>query len=152
MEMSKIEQLPAEEQDALSLTATVQDKNVLAMATDIVSSYVHGNEIARSDVLSMIDEVYSKLSQLNQEQNGLVNTRAPAVPVEESVTPDYIICLEDGKPFKMLKKHLKAVYDLTPEEYRAKWRLPVDYPMVAPNYAAKRQELARKSGLGRKRS
>ncbi len=75
----------------------------------------------------------------------------PAVPVEDSITPDHIICLEDGKAFKMLKKHLKTKYDLSPEEYRAKWGLPMDYPMVAPNYAVKRQELAKASGLGRNR-
>lgn len=152
MEMSKIENLAADDQNALSVSATDQDTSLLGMATNIVSSYVQGNEIDRADVLSMIDEVYAKLTQLNDEPHGMGANRAPAVPIEDSVTPDYIICLEDGKSFKMLKKHLMAVYSMTPEDYRAKWRLPVDYPMVAPNYAAKRQELARKSGLGRKRS
>jgi len=92
-----------------------------------------------------------KVSDLSQVGSGFGFANKPAVPVEDSITPDHIICLEDGKAFKMLKKHLKTKYDLSPEEYRAKWGLPADYPMVAPNYAIKRQALAKASGLGRNR-
>ena len=117
----------------------------------IVSAYVQGNKVDVSEIGSIMDSVHSKVMDLCRG-GGLSTARSkPAVAVADSITPDHIICLEDGKPFKMLKKHLKTKYDLTPEEYRAKWGLPADYPMVAPNYAIKRQALAKASGLGRNR-
>lgn len=131
---------------------TVENNNpLLDMATQIVSSYVQANSLPKAEVLSMIEDVYGKLDGLARSPASPVTRQMPAVPVDESITDDYIICLEDGKPFKMLKKHLMAVYGMTPADYRTKWGLPVDYPMVAPTYAAKRQELAKKSGLGRRR-
>jgi len=101
-------------------------------------------------VAGLIQSVYSKLSELAQGEEAPSVELTPAVPVKKSVTDDYIVCLEDGKKLKMLKRHLMTSYGMTPEEYRAKWGLKADYPMVAPNYAAKRQELAKKIGLGRK--
>ena len=152
MKLSRIEGDKMEGDDLILSDGVTKDQSLLGMASNIVASYVQSNNMGRDDVISMIDDVYAKLSEIDADQNGQYSSRQPAVPIEESITDDFIICLEDGKPFKMLKKHLKAVYNLTPEEYRAKWRLPVDYPMVAPNYAVKRQELARQSGLGRKKS
>ena len=98
-----------------------------------------------------IESVYETLSRLGTPAPEPEIELKPAVPIKKSITDDHIICLEDGKKLKMLKRHLKTAYDMTPEDYRAKWNLPPDYPMVAPNYAAKRQELAKKIGLGRKK-
>ena len=98
----------------------------------------------------LIQSVFSKLTELAQGEETPSVELTPAVPIKKSVTDDYIVCLEDGKKLKMLKRHLMTSYGMTPEEYRAKWGLKADYPMVAPNYAAKRQELAKKIGLGRK--
>jgi predicted transcriptional regulator len=123
---------------------------VLALTAEIVSAHVANNAIGQADVPDLIQSVFGKLTELaTGEENGAVEL-TPAVPVRKSVTDDYIVCLEDGKKLKMLKRHLMTAYGMTPEEYRAKWGLKPDYPMVAPNYAAKRQELAKKIGLGRK--
>ncbi|PLS23684.1 MucR family transcriptional regulator [Neptunicoccus cionae] len=124
---------------------------MMTHTTRIVSAYLQGNKVDLDQIATVMDVVHQKVTQIYQNSHGHANDTMPAVPVEDSVTPDHIICLEDGKAFKMLKKHLKSKYDLSPEEYRAKWGLPTDYPMVAPNYAAKRQELAKASGLGRNR-
>jgi predicted transcriptional regulator len=126
--------------------------NYVDLAVDIVSAYVSNNSVATSDLPQLIGDVHAALVRIT---GGVVEGPAeapkPAVPVRKSITPDYIICLEDGKKFKSLKRHLRTQYDLTPEEYREKWGLPADYPMVAPNYAEARSNLAKKMGLGQQR-
>ncbi len=126
---------------------------LLQLTTRIVSSYVSNNEISGSQIPDVIRSAYSTLSAQGID-NGEVDQdrKKPAVSVRRSVTPNYIVCLEDGKKLKMLKRHLRTTYGLSPEEYRAKWGLPADYPMVAPKYAAQRSAFAKKIGLGRKRS
>jgi predicted transcriptional regulator len=126
------------------------DLRLIEMTTDIVSAYVAHNEVPTSDVGVLISTTYAVLRSLDGSPVAeAVREQAPAVPAKKSVFPDYIICLEDGKRFKSLKRHLRSSYDLTPEAYRTKWGLPADYPMVAPNYAAARSMLAKKIGLGR---
>jgi predicted transcriptional regulator len=126
--------------------------NYVDLAVEIVSAFVSNNSVATSDLPQLIGDVHAALVRIN---GGVVEGPAeapkPAVPVRKSITPDYIICLEDGKKFKSLKRHLRTQYDLTPEEYREKWGLPADYPMVAPNYAEARSTLAKKMGLGQQR-
>ncbi|MFN4169065.1 MAG: MucR family transcriptional regulator, partial [Pannonibacter phragmitetus] len=127
------------------MTDTPVDANLIDLTAEIVSAYVSNNTVAATELPSLINEVYGALqrtsgAQVEPEPEPL----KPAVPVKKSVMPDYIICLEDGKKFKSLKRHLRTHYDMTPEEYREKWDLPADYPMVAPNYAAARSELAKK--------
>jgi predicted transcriptional regulator len=123
---------------------------MLRLATDIVSAYVSHNQIPVSEVPSMIKTVHGALGGLlHDDGQEDVTPQKPAVPIRRSVTPDYIVCLEDGKRLKMLKRYLRSNYGLTPEEYRNKWGLPPDYPMVAPNYAAQRSEFAKKIGLGK---
>ena len=123
---------------------------LLALTAEIVSAHVTNNSVGQGDMPELIQQVYSKLTELASGEDAASIELTPAVPIRKSVTDDYIICLEDGKKLKMLKRHLMTAYGMTPEEYRAKWGLKPDYPMVAPNYAAKRQELAKKIGLGRK--
>lgn len=123
---------------------------LLRLATEIVSAFVSKNSISAADLPGMIKTVHSTLTDL--EQGGPAagaQELNPAVPVKKSVTPEYIVCLEDGKKLKMLKRYLRSQYGLSPEEYRARWGLPADYPMVAPNYAAQRSKLAKQIGLGR---
>ena len=121
------------------------------LTADIVSAYVSNNTIASGDLAALIATVHSALvSAAQTAQEPAAGELVPAVPVKKSVLGDYIICLEDGKRFKSLKRHLRTHFDMTPEDYRAKWNLPADYPMVAPNYAAARSDLARKMGLGQK--
>ncbi len=128
------------------------DANLIDLTADIVSAYVGNNTVASADLPGLINEVYGALQKttagLNEPEPEPLK---PAVPVKKSVTPDFIICLEDGKKFKSLKRHLRTHYNVTPEEYREKWGLDADYPMVAPNYAAARSELAKKMGLGQQR-
>ncbi len=124
------------------------EEEILKLVTEIVSAYVSKNPVAAEDLPNVIKSVHATLGGF-QGGEGAVLARAPAVPVKKSVTPDYIICLEDGRKLKMLKRYLRAQYDLTPEAYRAKWNLPADYPMTAPNYAARRSEFAKQSGLGK---
>lgn len=127
------------------------DRNeLLALTAEIISAYVGNNALDTGAVPGMIGAVFAKLTELSTDEKPLPETLTPAVPIKRSVTDDYIVCLEDGKKLKMLKRHLMTAYGMTPEEYRAKWNLKPDYPMVAPTYAAKRQELAKKIGLGRK--
>ena len=127
------------------------DSEMMKYASEIVAAYLKGNKVEVSDISDLMDAVHAKVTDLCRGGGVFASTMKPAVAVEDSITPDHIICLEDGKPFKMLKKHLKTKYDLTPEEYCAKWGLPADYPMVAPNYVIRRQALAKASGLGRNR-
>lgn len=136
---------------------TEEEKNTaittetLRMAVDIVSAYVGNNSVPTTQVPEVINTIYASLSALNGNGDGPAEALNPAVPVRRSITPDYLICLEDGKKLKMLKRHLRAVYGLSPEEYRAKWSLSPDYPMVAPNYAKQRSNFAKQIGLGRKK-
>ncbi|MET2832941.1 MucR family transcriptional regulator [Mesorhizobium shangrilense] len=124
---------------------------LIELTADVVSAYVSNNPVPVGDLPALIGQVHAALksttSSVSVEKPEPLN---PAVPIRKSVTPDYIICLEDGKKFKSLKRHLSTDYGLTPDEYRAKWGLPGDYPMVAPNYAATRSALAKTMGLGRK--
>ncbi|RMD87162.1 MAG: transcriptional regulator [Alphaproteobacteria bacterium] len=122
----------------------------MQMVADIVTAYVSHNPVPASSLSDVIRSVHETLEKLESEGGESGPTRQkPAVPVKKSVTDDYIICLEDGKKLKMLKRYLRSHYGLTPEEYRAKWNLPPDYPMVAPSYAAKRSQFAKQIGLGR---
>lgn len=122
---------------------------LLGMVAEIVSAYVANNPVQAADLPRLIESVHTALTDVDQP--GVQTDRSglkPAVPVKKSVTDDHIICLEDGKKFKSLKRHLRTRYDMSPDEYRDKWGLPRDYPMVAPNYAKQRSQLARKMGLG----
>jgi len=123
---------------------------ILGLTTEIVSSHVSNNPVAANDLPGLIEVVYGKLSTLGGIAEKPKEDLVPAVPIKKSITEDFIYCLEDGKKLKMLKRHLMTSYGMTPEDYRAKWGLKPDYPMVAPSYAMKRQELAKKIGLGRK--
>ena len=124
---------------------------LLTLTADIVSSHVANNTVAVSDLSNIIENVYSTLSRLGTSEPAPMEKQEPAVSVRASIKPDFIVCLEDGKKLKMLKRHLMTHYNLTPDAYRAKWNLPSDYPMVAPNYAQQRRTLAKKIGLGTKR-
>jgi predicted transcriptional regulator len=134
------------------MTEATGSPNFIELAADIVSAYVSKNSLPSTDLPALINSVHGALSKIasGQVEEAPV-ALTPAVPVKKSVTPDYIICLEDGKKFKSLKRHLRTTYDLTPEQYRAKWSLPAEYPMVAPNYAKARSELAKSMGLGQQR-
>ena len=127
----------------------VQTSDYLGLAVEIVSAYVSNNAMSSADLPGMIRTVHTTLVDLGKGTETGEPDLTPAVPVKKSVTPDYIICLEDGKKLKMLKRYLRSQYGMTPEEYRARWGLPHDYPMVAPNYAAQRSKLAKQIGLGR---
>jgi predicted transcriptional regulator len=129
---------------------TIGRAEILALTSDIVSSHVANNAVGANDLPDLIQSVYAKINELATGEDMNLIELTPAVPIKKSITDDFIICLEDGKKLKMLKRHLMTAYGMTPEDYRAKWGLKPDYPMVAPNYALKRQELAKKIGLGRK--
>ncbi len=131
-----------------SLSAAARG-DILRMTADVVAAYVGNNALPAGQVGDVISTVFGSLKDLG-ENGGRTPPPVPAVPIRKSVTRDHIICLEDGKKLKMLKRHLRSTYDMTPEEYRAKWNLPVDYPMVAPAYAKERSDFAKKIGLGRK--
>ncbi|MEE8455949.1 MAG: MucR family transcriptional regulator [Limibaculum sp.] len=129
--------------------STIDHSELLALTSDIVAAHASNNAVPSSELSGLIEAVFGTLSSLSQPAEPVVELK-PAVSIKKSVTDDYLICLDDGKKLKMLKRHLKTAYNMTPEDYRAKWGLAHDYPMVAPNYAKKRQELAKKIGLGRK--
>jgi predicted transcriptional regulator len=134
------------------MSESVAPLNIIELAADIVSAYVSNNSVPAADLPFLLNSIYSALAKTAQGQPEEHQTElVPAVPVRRSVTPDAIICLDDGKKFKSLKRHLRTTYDMTPEQYRAKWNLPHDYPMVAPNYAKARSELAKTMGLGQQR-
>ena len=132
------------------MTDTQETNDLLELTTEIVSSHVANNSVAVQDLPDLIRQVYSTLATIDQAPAAQNERPQPAVPIKKSVTSDYIICLEDGRKLKMLKRHLKTAYDMTPEAYRERWGLPADYPMVAPNYARQRSSLAKKIGLGTK--
>ena len=131
---------------------TASHDGLLTLTAEIVSSHLANNTVAVSDVSHLIDNVFNTLARLGNEAKPPEVKQEPAVSVRASVKPDYIVCLEDGKKLKMLKRHLMTHYSMTPDEYRSKWGLPADYPMVAPNYAQQRRTLAKKIGLGTKRT
>lgn len=131
-------------------TSTAKEVDLLELTAHIVSAYVAKNRLPASDLGGLIASVASSIGGISQPAEPAAPPPTPAVNPRRSVTPDYIICLEDGKKFKSLKRHIGVHFGLTPEAYRAKWGLPVDYPMVAPNYAASRSQLAKSIGLGRK--
>jgi predicted transcriptional regulator len=128
----------------------MENRNELVeMTAEIVSAYVSANPVQTNELSYLIETVFAALRDVSGKTDGVVEEElTPAIAVRKSVTPDYIICLEDGKKFKSLKRHLRTRYGMTPEEYRARWNLPHDYPMVAPNYAKARSDLAKRMGLG----
>jgi predicted transcriptional regulator len=124
----------------------------LGLTARIVAAFVQKNALPAAEVPALIERTHQALTGLGKAGEADAAAPVPAVPVKKSVFPDFIICLEDGKKLKMLKRHLATSYHMTPEQYRQKWRLPADYPLVAPNYAARRSTLAKKIGLGRRRT
>ncbi|MHB2169907.1 Ros/MucR family transcriptional regulator [Alsobacter sp. R-9] len=126
--------------------------DLVTLASDLVAAYVSNNAVALAELPALIAEVHKALvASSTGALEKPVETQAPAVSIKKSVQPDFIVCLEDGQKFKSLKRHLRTKYDMSPEAYRAKWGLPAEYPMVAPNYAATRSELAKSMGLGQQR-
>jgi len=125
-------------------------ETLITLASDIVAAHVSNNDVAVADLPCLITNVYNALANLGEKVVVEEPKPQPAVAIRNSIKPDYIVCLEDGKRLKMLKRYLRTNYNLSPEEYRARWGLAADYPMVAPNYAEKRRDLAKKIGLGRK--
>ena len=131
---------------------SAENGNFVGLTANIVSAYVSNNTVAQGDIPALINQVHSALLRVsNGEAQSPSEPLKPAVPVKRSINPDFIVCLEDGKKFKSLKRHLRTQYGMTPEQYREKWALPPDYPMVAPNYAAARSQLAKQMGLGQQR-
>ena len=140
----------AEDKNIMSESTT--SPNYIELSAEIVSAYVSKNSVPAADLPSLLNSIYAALTKTAQGPKEEPKAElVPAVSVRKSVTPDAIICLEEGKSFKSLKRHLRTTYDMTPEQYRAKWNLPADYPMVAPNYAKARSELAKRMGLGQER-
>ena len=130
----------------------VDNANYIGLTAEIVSAYASNNTVVATDLPGVIQNVFDALRKASSPSGQAPREELkPAIPIKKSVTPEYIICLEDGKKFKSLKRHLRTHYDLSPEEYREKWGLPHDYPMVAPNYAAARSDLAKRMGLGQRR-
>ena len=125
-----------------------RNKQYLDFTVDIVAAHVSRNSVSVGEIPELIDQVYQSIAKLGDGSSNQSEPLQPVVPIKKSVTPDYIICLEDGKKLKMLKRHLKTAYDLSPDEYREKWSLPPNYPMVAPSYAKQRSQLAKDIGLG----
>ena len=125
--------------------------DLLALTAEIVAAHVGNNAVTAGELPDLIRQIYSTLATTATPGETVTERPRPAVSIRRSITPDYIVCLEDGKKLKMLKRHLKTSYNMTPAEYRERWGLPADYPMVAPNYAEQRSALAKKIGLGRKR-
>ena len=130
--------------------SAVRSEEILKLASNIVAAYVSNNPVPVGELPAMIKSVHATLGGLSGIEGAeFATSQKPAVPIKKSITPDYLICLEDGKKLKMLKRYLRSRFKLTPDQYRAKWGLPADYPMVASNYAARRSEFAKKIGLGR---
>ena len=125
-------------------------KQIMEWATDIVAAYVSQNTLATTDVPGLLRSVFEEMQNiLSDDERDRRNTQNPAVPIEQSITDDYLICLEDGQQYKSLKRHLRTKYHMTPKAYREKWGLPADYPMVAKNYSKERSRLAKRTGLGK---
>src|SRR5215469_2968027 len=124
--------------------------DLLRMTAEVAAAYVSNNTLPAADLTEVIKTIYASLQSLERSEGAATTSQKPMVPIKKSVTPEYIICLEHGKRLKMLKRHLRTAYRMRPEGYRAKWGLPADYPMVAPNYAQQRSVFAKRIGLGRK--
>jgi predicted transcriptional regulator len=126
------------------------ETSCIQLTASIVSAYVSNNTVSSAEIPALISQVYSALMRVSSGAAGAApaGPLKPAVLIKRSITPEYLVCLEDGKKFKSLKRHLRSQYQMTPDQYRAKWNLPADYPMVAPNYAAARSQLAKQMGLG----
>ena len=134
------------------MSNTTSGAPFIELTATIVSAYVSNNSVPASDLPALIDQVYAALTRVLAGRSNMPSELPkPAVSVKKSIMPEYIVCLEDGKKFKSLKRHLRAQYNMTPEQYREKWGLTADYPMVAPNYAAARSRLAKQMGLGQQR-
>ena len=129
----------------------MSDPKFIELTASIVSAYLRNHSVPASDIPALIGQVHLALSRVSSGADVSAEPLKPAVPVKKSITPEYLVCLEDGKKFKSLKRHLRTQYNMTPEQYRDKWDLPADYPMVAPNYAAARSHLAKQMGLGQQR-
>ena len=135
--------------ERLKMTQRIDSNNVVELVVDVVASYVSNNEIDVQELPALIQQVHRSLCNLGSTRSYLLQDRSePVVPIEDSVHPDYIVCLEDGRRLKMLKRHLRTAYNMTPDQYRERWGLSSDYPMVAPNYAKRRSNLAKDIGLG----
>jgi predicted transcriptional regulator len=130
------------------MTENTSAGDLLALTTEIVAAHVSNNTVAVGDLPNLINQVYQSLSTIGTAPAAAPERPQPAVSIKKSIHPDYIVCLEDGKKLKMLKRHLKTAYDMTPDDYRERWGLAADYPMVAPNYAKQRSRLAKEIGLG----
>ncbi len=134
------------------MSGTSENDTLIELTAEIVSAYVSNNTVPAGDISNLINQVHASLTRISTGHAEVQSEPLrPAIAVKRSITPDYIVCLEDGKKFKSLKRHLRTQYSMTPEQYREKWGLPPDYPMVAPNYAAARSELAKQMGLGQQR-
>lgn len=130
--------------------ADISSSELLQLTSEIVAAHVSNNSVPSAELSALIEQVYRTLEQVGKKPEPEADSPIPAVPIKKSIHTDYLICLEDGKKLKMLKRHLKTAYDMTPEEYRERWGLPADYPMVAPSYAKQRSKLAKDIGLGRR--
>ncbi len=136
----------------IEMSDSMSGGSFIELTAQIVSAYVSNNPVASGDLSALINQVHGALTRVSTGQGDpQTEPLRPAVSVKKSITPEYIVCLEDGKKFKSLKRHLRTQYGVTPEQYREKWNLPADYPMVAPNYAAARSQLAKQMGLGQQR-
>jgi predicted transcriptional regulator len=129
----------------------MSDPKFIELTANIVSAYLRNHSVPASDIPGLISQIHSALSRVSSGADLAAEPLKPAIPVKKSITPEYLVCLEDGKKFKSLKRHLRTQYNMTPEQYRDKWDLPADYPMVAPNYAQARSALAKQMGLGQQR-
>ncbi|HWK45383.1 MAG TPA: MucR family transcriptional regulator [Stellaceae bacterium] len=130
------------------MTEEIESVDLLGLTTEIVAAHVSNNAVSVDDLPGLINQVYRSLASMGTPVEPIPEKPQPAVSIKKSIHPDYIVCLEDGKKLKMLKRHLKTSYNMTPEDYRERWGLPPDYPMVAPNYARQRSRLAKEIGLG----
>lgn len=131
---------------------SIDNAEILALTSEIVSSHVSNNPVSIADLPGMIETVHSTLAGLASDEDEMQEELKPAVPIKKSITRDYLVCLEDGKKLKMLKRHLQTAYGMSPDDYRQRWNLGHDYPMVAPSYAERRKELAKQIGLGKNRT
>jgi predicted transcriptional regulator len=131
------------------MAGDIEHKELLELTSNIAAAHVSNNQMSVDEIPALIQKIYRTLSTVQADNEGLNERPQPAVPIKKSVLPDHIICLEDGKKLKMLKRHLQTAYGMSPEDYRERWGLPADYPMVAPNYAKERSRLAKEIGLGK---
>ncbi|MFT6580969.1 MAG: MucR family transcriptional regulator [Alphaproteobacteria bacterium] len=131
-----------------AIEGEVKTTELLRLASEIVAAHVGNNTVAMTELPGLIEQVYKTLANMEKDDDSASERPTPAISIRKSITPEYIVCLEDGKKLKMLKRHLKTAYNMSPDEYRQRWGLPSDYPMVAPSYAQQRSDLAKAIGLG----